>query len=302
MVKNKGLTPYDNNLRSKIQSIRDLQVMLDYDLAELYGVETRRLREQIKRNPKRFPKDFMFRLTNDEIDFMVSQNATPSKQQLGGSKPYVFTEQGIASLSSVLTSDKAIEVNIKIMRAFVAMRKVMQHHDLIFQKLDNIEQKYLKFRLDSDIKFEKIFDAIEVKDIKPKQGIFYDGQVFDAYVFISDLIKQAQKSIVLIDNYIDDTVLTLFLKRNKNCKLTIYTQRISKQLRLDLDKHNRQYTNVDVKIFKSSHDRFLIIDKRKFYHIGASLKDLGKKWFAFFKFEKETFSVLKKLNLTNKKL
>ncbi|AFV97319.1 MULTISPECIES: ORF6N domain-containing protein [unclassified Sulfuricurvum] len=281
----------DDSIKNKIYSIRGMQVMLDRDLAELYDVKPIRLREQVKRNRARFPDDFMFQLNDNEVEIMVSQNAIPSKQHLGGSLPYVFTEQGVASISGVLTNKIAIEINIKIMRAFVEMRRFISNNALIFQRLDSLEQKQFK----TDDKVEAILNAIEDKSIKPKQGIFYDGQVYDAYIFVSDLIKSADESIVLIDNYVDDTVLTLLSKREAKVKTTIYTKNITKQLELDLKKHNAQYPNIELKKFDSSHDRFLIIDAKEVYHIGASLKDLGKKWFAFSKFDVGAFNILEKL-------
>ena len=280
----------EQNIKNKIYTIRGVQVMLDRDLAELYGVKPIRLREQVKRNIKRFPEDFMLQLNDEEIDFMVSQNAIPSKQHLGGAKPYVFTEQGVSMLSAVLKTELAIEMSIKIVRAFVNMRKFLLSNASIFQRLDNIEHKLLKH----DENFKKIFNAIEDKSIKPKQGIFFNGQIFDAYKFINELIKSAKKSIILIDNYIDETTLTLFSKI-PNIKVTIYTKNISKQLELDLKKYNQQYKNIELKEFKNSHDRFLIIDDIEIYHIGASLKDLGKKWFAFSKFDKDSFGLLERL-------
>lgn len=278
-----------SDIKSKIYTIRGLQVMLDSDLAELYEVKSIRLREQVKRNIKRFPSDFMFQLNNKEIDFMVSQNAIPSRKHLGGHLPYVFTEQGVANLSSVLTNDKAIEVNIQIMRAFVAMRKFITSNAQIFQRLDSVERKQIEY----DNKLDQVFEAIESKSIKPEKGIFFNGQIFDAYQFVSDLIRSAEKSIVLIDNFVDDSVLTLFSKRNQEVKVTILTKDISKQLSLDLKKYNSQYPQIHIKEFKDAHDRFLIIDD-VVYHFGASLKDLGKKWFAFSKFEKD-FGLLEKL-------
>ncbi|MFA6187835.1 MAG: ORF6N domain-containing protein [Sulfuricurvum sp.] len=281
----------DDSIKNKIYTIRGLQVMLDSDLAELYDVKPIRLREQVKRNSDRFPDDFMFQLNDNEVEIMVSQNAIPSKQHLGGSLPYVFTEQGVASISGVLTNKIAIEINIKIMRAFVEMRRFITNNALIFQRLDILEQKQFK----TDDKVEAILNAIEDKSIKPKQGIFYDGQVYDAYVFVSDLIKSAKASIILIDNYVDDTVLTLLSKREAKVKATIYTKNITKQLELDLEKYNAQYPKIELKKFDSSHDRFLLIDENEMYHIGASLKDLGKKWFAFSKFDKSALTILEKL-------
>ncbi len=283
------------DIRSKIFTIRGVQVMLDKDLAGLYGVKPIRLREQAKRNIKRFPDDFMFQLNDEEVEVLLSQNAIPSRKVLGGSLPYVFTEQGVANLSSILTSDRAIEINIQIMRAFVEMRRFIQNNILLFQRLDEVETRQYQYKLETDQKFEQIFKALENGKELPKQGIFFDGQLFDAYCFISDLIRSARKSISLIDNYIDDRVLTLFVKRLKGVNVTIYTKTISKQLKLDLAKHNAQYPVIKVMELKDSHDLFLILDETKVYHIGASLKDLGKKWFAFSKFDKEPLELLKKL-------
>ena len=284
-----------DNIKSKIYTIRNMQVMLDKDLAELYSVKAIRLREQVKRNSKRFPSDFMFQSTNEEVNSLVSQNAIPSKKHLGGYLPYAFTEQGVAMLSGVLKSDTAVRISIQIMSAFVAMRRFLSSNAQIFQRLDVVERK----QTEHDRNFEEIFDAIQSRDIKPEKGIFFDGQIFDAYRFISDIIRTADKSIVLIDNYIDDSVLTLFSKRNKDVQVTIFTKEISKQILLDLAKYNSQYPPIELKEFKQSHDRFLIIDNKEMYHFGASLKDLGKKWFAFSKFDKEAFNLLDRLGLIN---
>jgi len=225
------------------------------------------------------------------VEFMVSQNAIPSKQHLGGSLPYVFTEAGVSMLASILKSETAVNMSVQIIRAFVGMRKFISNNAAIFQRLDNIEQKqYL-----TDTKLDKVFEAIEAKDIKPAQGIFFDGQVFDAYVFVADLIKSAKKSIVLIDNYIAETTLTMLTKRKAGCTATIYTHTVSKKLQLDVQKHNEQYPTIEIKTYKQSHDRFLILDEHDVYHFGASLKDLGKKWFAFSKFDKGALEVLGKL-------
>jgi len=285
-------TILDNEaIQNRIFTIRGVQVMIDRDLAELYNVETRALKQAVKRNKRRFPDDFILTLTESEIDLLVSQSVIPSKKHLGGAKPFAFTEQGVAALSSVLTSDRAIDINIEIMRAFVGMRKLIANNGLILQRLDKVERKLLE----TDSKFDEVFNSIAAKELKPTEGIFFDGQIYDAYIFASDLIKGAEKSIVLIDNYVDDTVLTLLTKRRKTCTATIYTQSISKKLQLDLKKHNEQYPPVEIKQFKHSHDRFLILDGKDIYHIGASLKDLGKKWFAFSKFDKGVFDVLARL-------
>lgn len=280
-----------NNIKEKIYSIRNVQVMLDSDLAVLYNVTSKRLNEQVKRNIDRFPEEFMFQLTKYELEILRSQFATTS---WGGRRylPFAFTEQGVAMLSGVLKSETAIKVSIQIMNAFVAMRKFINSNALVFQRLDKVEIK----QLEHDKKFDEVFDAIQSKNIKPEKGIFFNGQVFDAYKFVSDLIKTSKKSIVLIDNFIDDSVLTLFSKRKKNVQVTIFTKVISKELKLDLEKYNLQYPKIEIKEFKHSHDRFMIIDNNEVYHFGASLKDLGKSWFAFSKFDKDAFKLLDRLD------
>lgn len=278
-------------IQRHIFTLHGVQVMIDRDLAALYQVETRVLKQAVRRNKNRFPDDFMFVLTDSEIDSLVSQSVIPSKKQLGGAKPFAFTEQGVATLSSVLTSDRAIEINIHIMRAFVQMRRFIVHNAVIFQRLESIEQKQIL----TDTKLNRVFEALEVGEIKPKQGIFFEGQIFDAYVFVADLIKSATKSIVLIDNYVDETVLTLLTKRKKNCTASIYTQHISKKFQLDLKKHNQQYPPIDIKTFHNAHDRFLILDDKTIYHFGASLKDLGKKWFAFSRFDRGAVDILRRV-------
>ena len=280
----------ENNIKDKIYTIRNLQVMLDKDLAELYGVKPIRLREQIKRNIARFPDDFMFQLSEDEVDLMVSQNAIPSRKHLGGSLPLVFTEQGVSMLSSVLRSEIAVNISVQIIRVFVSMRKIISQNISMFERFERVEQRLTIH----DKNFDRLFEALEDRSLKAKQGIFYDGQIFDAYVFVNDLLKLATTEIILIDNYIDETVFTIFSKY-PNIKIKIFTQNISKQLKLDFEKYQKQYQNIELKEFKNSHDRFLIIDKKNIYHLGASLKDLGKKWFAFSKFEMNTFDVLARL-------
>lgn len=276
----------EQTIQNKICTIRGMQVMLDRDLAELYGVETRALKQAVKRNIERFPADFMIEATDEDINFMVSQSVIPSKKYLGGAKPFMFTEQGVANLSSVLTSPIAIEMNIKIIRAFVAVRKLFMQNIGMFERFERIEQRLSIY----DDNFNKIFNAIESKELKPKQGIFYDGQIYDAYTFANELIRSAKNSITLFDNYIDDTVLTM-LSKNQEVEIKLYTKTISKQLELDIKKYNTQYKPINIKKFDLSHDRFLLIDDTV-YHIGASLKDLGKKWFAFSKMEKETFEMM----------
>lgn len=269
------------DIQPMIKVIRGQQVMLDSDLSALYGVETRRLNEQVKRNIERFPDDFMFQLRKEELDNLMSQNATSS---WGGTRklPYAFTEQGIAMLSTVLKSQTAVEVNIRIMRAFITMRRFIATNAQLFQRLETIEYHQLEMKQHQEVtdrRIDEVFKHLDA-DIPPMQGIFYDGQVSDAYRFVSDLIRKAKQSIVLIDNYVDDTVLTLLDKRSEGVSATIYTQRVSSQFQLDVDRHNSQYPLIEIKRFNKAHDRFLLIDN-EVYHIGASIKDLGKKWFGF---------------------
>ena len=281
----------NQTIQNKIYTIRNIQVMVDRDLAELYGVETRALKQAVKRNMERFPEDFMFELTYIEIELMVSQSVIPSKKHLGGARPFVFSEQGVSTLSSVLTSERAIQIHISIMRAFVDMRKFISSNADMFLRFERVEQRLSLH----DENFNKIFNAIEEKGVPQKQHIFYDGQIFDAYLFLSDIIKSAKTSIKLIDNYIDESTLVLFTKRDTNVNMTIYTKTIPKQLQLDLVKHSAQYPSIEITIFDLSHDRFLIIDDKEVYHFGASLKDLGKKWFAVSKMDINSFELVKRL-------
>ena len=292
-----NLALIDNqSIQNKIYTIRGVQVMIDRDLAILYGVETRRLNEQVKRNIERFPEEFIFQMTKEELENWMSQIATSNKETMGLRKmPFAFTEQGVSMLSSVLKSDTAIQTSIQIINTFVNMRKFISLNASIFQRLDNIETKQQQNKLESDEKFNKIFDAIEEKGIPQKQHIFYDGQIFDAYLFVSDIIKSAKTSIKLIDNYVDESTLVLFTKRDTKVNMKIYTKTISKQLQLDLQKHNAQYPKIEIEKFNLSHDRFLIIDNMDVYHFGASLKDLGKKWFAVSMMDVDSFEFLKRL-------
>ena len=273
-----------DRIQSRIYTIRGLQVMIDNDLADIYGVEVKRLNEQVKRNTERFPTEFCFQLSEEERQNLKSQYATSS---WGGrrTKPYAFTEQGVAMLSGVLKSETAVRTSIQIINAFVAMRRFIATNAQVFQRLGAVERKQIEYKEETDQKFEQIFNAIEERSIKPKQGIFFDGQIFDAYRFVSDLFRTAKKSIIIIDNYIDDTVLTHLTKRHDTVSVTILTKTISKQLALDVKKFNEQYPTIEIKEFDNSHDRFLIIDDKTVYHFGASLKDLGKKWFAFSKMD-----------------
>ena len=276
-----------DNIETLIKVIRGQQVMLDKDLATLYGVEAKVLNQAVKRNIERFPDDFRFQLTKEEC--LRSQIVTLNEKQGQHLKymPYAFTEQGVAMLSSVLRSQTAIDVNIQIMRAFVSMRHFMVNNASVFSRLETIEYHQLEMQQhqqETDKRIDEVFRRLDEGNAKPKQGVFYNGQVYDAYTFVSDLIKSAKKRIILIDNYVDETVPTLLDKRENCVSAVIYTQQISRHFQLDIDRHNAQYAPIDVETFRLSHDRFLCIDD-DVYHIGASIKDLGKKWFGFSKME-----------------
>lgn len=278
-------------IEKRIFGVRGFQVMIDRDLAELYGVQTKRLNEQVKRNGDRFPVPFCFQLTVKEKNEVVANCDHLAGLKFSKSLPYVFTEQGVAMLSAVLHSEMAVKVSVQIMGAFVAMRKVVSDSSLLLSKLEKLEQKQLL----SEEKFEVLFQALENKQLGADTGIFFDGQVFDAYHFVSTLVRKAKKSIVLIDNYIDDSILTLFGKCDKKVQISIYTHTISKQLQLDAAKFNQQYNPLSLHQFRLSHDRFLLLDECELYHFGASLKDLGKKWFAFSKMDTASLEVMQKL-------
>ena len=336
-VESAPLQPLEN-IENLIQVIRGKQVILDRDLARLYGVETRVLNQAVQRNLERFPADFMFQLSKEEFENWKSQFAISNKDEFsrsqivtlnddskdlrsqfatsnvnsinltsqivisngrGGQRylPYAFTENGIAMLSSVLRSPIAIATNIQIMRAFTAMRRFIAANAQVFQRLEVIEHTQLSLAAhqeEADKKFEEIFRRLDDGSVTQKQGIFYDGQIFDAYVFITERVREAKKRIVLIDNYIDESAFTILDKRPKGVKAKIYTKNLTPQLALDLEKHNAQYAPIEVEPFDRSHDRFLCIDDTV-YHIGASLKDLGKKWFAFAKMELTTDDLLTKI-------
>lgn len=286
-----GLQKLDD-IKSKIYTIRGKQVMLDRDLAEFFNVETRAINQAVKRNKERFLSEYCFSLEFQEFMDLKSQFVISS---WGGIRkmPHVFTETGVAMLSTVLKSSVAVEISIKIMEAFVSMRHFIQNNADIFKRLDTLELK----QLETDGKIGKVLNALENKQIQPKQGIFFDGQIFDAYVIMSQIIKSAQKSIVLIDNFIDETVLTMFSKRKKGVKLKILTRKITKQKQLDVKKFNDQFPEAEIIEFNVSHDRFIIIDDKTIYLLGASLKDLGKKWFGFAKMDVNVREVLEKADI-----
>ena len=287
-------TPHIENM---IFTFRNVQVMVDRDLAMLYGEETKVMNQAIKRNVERFPERFRFQLTDEETNELVTNCDRLSSLKHSSSNPFVFTEQGVAMLSAILRSETAVSVSVQIMDAFVAMRHFIASNAQVFQRLEVIEHHQLEMSshlTKNDNQIAEIFKRLDKENATPTQGIFFDGQIFDAYTFVSDLIRSARKSIVLFDNYVDDTVLTMLDKRKSKVTATIYTQKIKQQLSLDLAKHNAQYQPIDVKQFDRVHDRYLCIDNTV-YHIGASLKDLGKRWFSFNKMEMTAKELLGKI-------
>lgn len=274
-------------IENRIFTVRGHQIMVDRDLAELYNVDTRSLNQAVKRNIDRFPESFRFQISDEEKTELVANcDRFKTTIKFSPSNPYVFTEQGVAMLSAVLKSPTAIHTSIRIIEAFVAMRNFLMNNASIFQRMERLEMKQLK----TDEKVDAILDKLG-EEKKPKEGIFFQGQIFDAYVFVANLIRMAQSRIVIIDNYIDDTVLVQLAKRKAGVTVDIYDGQISRQLRQDVDTHNAQYPGVTLHHYQKAHDRFMIIDE-EVYHIGASLKDLGKKLFAFSKMDVMTGSEL----------
>ena len=218
-----------SDIKNKIFTFRGVQVMIERDLAELYGVEVKRLNEQVKRNIERFPVEFRFKLSDKEKDELVANCDRFERLKHSSVNPYAYTEQGVSMLSTVLRSETAVKVSISIINAFVQMRKFISENAGIFQRLEQLEIKQIQ----ADYKFEQIFTALEEKSSKPEHGIFFNGQIFDAWVFVTDLVRTAKQSILLIDNYVDEQVLLLLSKRKKNVSAKIYTQNLTKQFRLD---------------------------------------------------------------------
>lgn len=292
-----GPTVEDMPIARQILVIRDKQVMLDRDLATLYGVETKRINEQVKRNKELFPEDFCFQIDKSEFKELVANCDRFNKLKHSSSRSFAFTEQGIAMLSSVLKSETAIRVNIAIMRAFVAARQILMQNGGLVNRLSNVESKMLEQDsrlLEHDHKFDTIFEAMDRGELKSK-GLYYNNQVFDAYVFVCGLIKQAKRRIVLVNRYVDEKVLAMMLKRAEGVSVTIYTYDKSKVFEVDLATYNAQYADCPLKILPSygMHDRFLFVDDTA-YHFGASLKDLDTNTFFFTKEDFTLEEVLKK--------
>ncbi len=272
-------------IQGMIYTIRGKQVMLDSDAARLYNTETKKINQAVKRNIERFPEDFCFQLTEEEYESLRSQIVTLNKNGRGQHKkylPYVFTEQGIAMLSGLLNSEKAVEMSIKIIKAFIAMRNFLRSNGQVFERLTSVEYKLLEH----DKKFDIVFDTLQEKKIE-NQRIFFDGQIYDAYNLIIEIIKKAENKITIIDNYIDDSILEMLSKKKDNVEVVILTSNKSNIKNIDIQKFNKQYPTLKLAKTDRFHDRFIILDEKEMYHLGASIKDLGKKCFGINKIESD---------------
>lgn len=276
------------DIKNLIYTIRGNQVMIDSDVAMLYHYETKNINKAVKRNIDRFPEEFCFQLTESEFQTLRFQIGT-SKQNddlndevRGGRRylPYVFTEQGIAMLAGVLKNDIAVKVSINIIKSFIEMRKLITSNGRIFERLTSIEYKLLEH----DKKFDEVFNQLQLEE-NIKQRIFFDGQIYDAYSVIIDIIKTANKKILIIDNYIDDSILKILAKKKNSVEVVILTSDKSNINVLDIKKFNNEYPILKVSKTNKFHDRFIVIDNKEMYHLGASIKDLGKKCFGINKIE-----------------
>ena len=289
--KKENLVKYKTeNIKNLIHTIRGKQVMLDSDVAMLYQYTTKNINKAMKRNINRFPEDFCFQLTEKEVENLRFQIGTSSlnKENYGGRRylPYVYTEQGISMLAGVLKNEIAVQVSISIIRAFIEMRRFISLNGQVFQEINDIKGQLLEH----DKKFDEVFDELQRKqETEFKQSIFFDGQIYDAYSLIIDIIKRAKQKILIIDNYIDDSILKMLSKKNKDVEVVILTSQNCNLTKLDISKFNKQYPNLKVSRTNKFHDRFIVIDNKDLYHIGASLKDLGKKCFAISKIEDDEY-------------
>lgn len=290
----------NEEIKHLIYTIRGKQVMLDSDVVMLYHYETKKINQTVKRNINRFPERFCFKLTEEELETMWSQIVTTSKSEVNKYRskkylPYVFTEQGIAMLSGLLKNEIAVQVSIKIMDAFVEMRKYINLNKYLFEKVITIESKMDKKFTEYDKKFDEVFDQLQHEE-NIKQKVFFEGQIYDAYSLIIDIIKKAYKKILIIDNYTDDSILKMLTKKNKNVEVVILTSDKSNIEKIDIQKFNKEYPILKIAKTNKFHDRFIIIDNREMYHLGASIKDLGKKCFGINKIE-DTKIIDKIINL-----
>ncbi len=287
----KNLSNSNDEIKNYIYTIRGKQVILDSEIARLYEVETKKLNQAVKRNINRFPEQFCFKLTENEYESLRSQFVTLKIQGRGQHSkylPYAFTEQGVAMLSAVLHSDRAVDISIKIINTFIEMRKFLNSNGQVFERLTNVEYKLIEH----EKKFDTIFNQLQQEE-NIKQKIFFEGQIWDSYSLIIDIFKKANKKITIIDNYIDDSVLKMLTKKNKNVEVVIITSEKSNIEDIDIKKFNKEYPTLKVAKTNKYHDRFIIIDNKELYHCGASIKDLGKKCFGINKIE--DVSIINKL-------
>ena len=271
------------DIKNLIYTIRGKQVMMDSDVANIYHCETKYVNRVVKRNIERFPEEFCFQLNENEFEVLRCQFVTLNENGRGQHRkylPYVFTEQGIAMLSALLKSDVAVSVSVNIMKAFIEMRKFLMLNGQVFERLTSVEHKLLEH----DKKFDEVFNQLQLEE-NIKQRIFFDGQIYDAYSIIIDIIKKANKKILIIDNYIDDSVLKMLTKKKNNVEVAILTSNKSNIQNIDIQKFNKEYPILKVVKTNKFHDRFIIIDNKEMYHLGASIKDLGKKCFGINKIE-----------------
>ena len=276
----------DKNIKGLIYTIRGRQVMLDNDVAFLFEYETKDLNRNVRNNIERFPEYYCFQLTEEEYDSLRCKNFTLNKSGRGQHRkymPYAFTEHGITMLAGLLKSQIAVSVSIKIVDAFIEMRKFILSNAQVFERLTNIEYELLEHNK----RFDIVFNELQ-KDDNFKQKIFFEGQIWDSYSLIIDIIKSAKKKIVIIDNYVDDSILKMLTKKRRGVEVVILTSEKSNVLKLDIQKFNKEYPVLKVATTNKFHDRFIIIDNKELYHLGASIKDLGKKCFGINKIEDKT--------------
>ena len=281
----------NEEIKNLIYTIRGKQVMLDSDVAKLFNYATKDLNRNVRNNIERFPEYYCFRLTEDEYKSLRCKNFTLNKNGRGEHRkylPYVFTEYGITMLAGLLKSEIAVSISIKIVNTFIEMRNFLNSNGQVFERLTNVEYKLLEH----DKKFDKVFNQLQQEE-NIKQKIFFQGQIWDSYSLIIDIIKRANKKITIIDNYIDDSMLKMLTKKNKNVEVVIITSDKSNIENIDIKKFNKEYPILKVAKSDKFHDRFIIIDNKELYHCGASIKDLGKKCFAINKIE--DISIIDKL-------
>jgi hypothetical protein len=284
----KEVIQFQDEVNNRIRYFQNQYLILDSDLAHFFNVETRVLNQAAQRNSKRFPNEFRFQISESDFNSLISQFVISK----GGNRklPWAYTEHGIAMMATLLRNDVAIAMSIEIIKAFISMRRIQTNYSSLIARIQLLEE----FKTESSAILKRLVSN-ENEVYQSKSGIFFDNEIFDAYVFSSELITKAKKSIILIDNYIDETTLLQLSKRNKKVHCIIYTEKTTAQLKLDLEKHNAQYDPIEIRILKNAHDRFLILDEKELYHLGASLKDLGKRWFAFSKLDGLVLEVLNHL-------